>query len=330
MTQNISVKDKETIIDFLRYGTTTTSDNAQLLDNLGLKSSRHLKRKLETLFDDGVLHRTTQGKQHVYTLMNKETLAVNLASKNPRIFNYLLDLPVKDFDETSVPLLKKIFAAMSNNVIGHLGIVEDLQNERFHKMYEIFESAIKNRYSMQLHLNDEGFLDEVKPIRIVFIDNNWNLAFETKDPDNGKKVFRFCRFSFIDKWDFITTDKKRNTFHVKDMHAYEIFLDTAQNGLSLYDVPIQTATIRATPAVAKYFDDGMKKFLRSQTFISQEADGSVIFTLEYTQPLEIFILIRRWLPELIILQPRSLAEAYCADLRETLARHDTICHDEAL
>lgn len=329
MTQNIPVKVQETIIDFLHTHRKTTAHN-QVLEQLLNLGQRQVKRYLDALVNDNLLHYTKEGKGNVYTLITKESVSLHLTKKDIQFFPQLFDLNFNEFDEKSLDRINQMFVAASEILLGRLPITEDLQDERFKTIYTAFKSAIKNRYYMQLHLSDEGFLDEVKPIRIVFIDNNWNLAFETKDPNNGKKVFRFCRFSFIDQWDFITTDKKRNTFHVKDMHAYEIFLDTAQNGLSLYDVPIQTATIRATPAVAKYFDDGMKKFLRSQTFISQEVDGSVIFTLEYTQPLEIFILIRRWLPELIILQPRSLAEAYCEDLRETLARHDTICHDEAL
>ena len=58
--------------------------------------------------------------------------------------------------------------------------------------------------------------------------------------------------------------------------------------------------IRALPETAYYFDEGMKKFLSSQTFVEKLDDGSVIFTLSYTQPLEVLPFIQRWLPYLIL------------------------------
>ena len=44
----------------------------------------------------------------------------------------------------------------------------------------------------------------------------------------------------------------------------------------------------------------MKKFLQSQKFIEELEDGSVIFSLEYTQPLEILPFIQQWMPYMII------------------------------
>jgi Fe2+ or Zn2+ uptake regulation protein len=329
MTQNIPVKTQETIVDFLRTHRTTTAHN-QVLEQLLNLGQRQVKRYLDILVEDKVLHATKEGKRSVYTLITKESVSVHLTKKDMQFFPQLFDLNFNEFDEKSLDRINQMFVAASEILLGRLPITEDLQDERFKTIYTAFKSAIKNHSYMRIWLSDEGLLDEVKPIRIVFIDNNWNLAFQTKDPKNGEKIFRFCRFSFIDKWEFIIKGKTRASFHVKEIQSYEAFLGTVQNGLSLYGVPAQTATIRATPAVAKYFDHGMKKFLPSQNFLSKKADGSVIFTLDYTQPLEIFILIRRWLPELIILEPASLIEAYCADLRETIARHDTIRHDKTL
>jgi len=62
----------------------------------------------------------------------------------------------------------------------------------------------------------------------------------------------------------------------------------------------------------------MKKFLSSQKFIEEKEDGSVIFTLEYTQSLEILPFIQRWLPDLIILSPQDLKEEYLEKLTQTI------------
>ncbi len=92
--------------------------------------------------------------------------------------------------------------------------------------------------------------------------------------------------------------------------------------MTLYGVEKKIATIKASPAIAKYFDEGMKKFLPSQTFQSKEADGSVIFTLEYTQELEILPFIQKWLPALVIMEPQALKEAYRQKLLSALSEHE--------
>ena len=62
----------------------------------------------------------------------------------------------------------------------------------------------------------------------------------------------------------------------------------------------------------------MKKVLSSQKFIQENQDGSVLFSLEYTQPIEILPLIQKWLPDLIILEPKELKQEYIAKLEQTL------------
>jgi len=93
------------------------------------------------------------------------------------------------------------------------------------------------------------------------------------------------------------------------------FLDNnIQNSLTLYNAEVKRATIKVTPERAKYFDKGMKKFLSSQKLKEKLDDGSIIFTLEYTQSLEILPFIQKWLPHLIILEPKELKEEYIENL----------------
>jgi len=93
-----------------------------------------------------------------------------------------------------------------------------------------------------------------------------------------------------------------------------------QNSLTRYDVPVKTATIKVAPDKARYFEKGMKKFLSSQKFKEKLDDGSIIFTLEYTQPLEILPLIQKWLPNLVILEPQELKEEYINNLNLILSQ----------
>ena len=65
----------------------------------------------------------------------------------------------------------------------------------------------------------------------------------------------------------------------------------------------------------------MKKFFRSQKFISETKDNGVLFSVEYTQDLEILPFIQKWLPDLEILEPQSLKDSYKIKLKKALTLH---------
>ena len=91
--------------------------------------------------------------------------------------------------------------------------------------------------------------------------------------------------------------------------------------MTLYGKPKKIATIKATGFAKKYFDKGIKLRLSSQKFIKKLDDDSIIFTVEYTQPMEILPLIQGWLPNLIILEPKELKEDYIKRLNKTIKSH---------
>lgn len=90
----------------------------------------------------------------------------------------------------------------------------------------------------------------------------------------------------------------------------EFINNRLQNAMSLYNKEVKIATLKATPQISKYFEKNMKKFLPTQEFKEKLDDGSIIFTVKYTQPLEILPFIQKWLPDLIIQAPNELKETY--------------------
>ncbi len=144
------------------------------------------------------------------------------------------------------------------------------------------------------------------------MDNNWYLAFI----DDEEKL-RFARISFIDKVDYASNS---GSFQKVSVQKQMQFLESSvQNSLTLYGVTPHTATIKAMPNIAKYFDENMKIFLSSQKFQKKLEDGSVLFTLSYTQELEILPFIQKWMPDLIILEPKELKKAYNEKLSTAIA-----------
>jgi len=99
-----------------------------------------------------------------------------------------------------------------------------------------------------------------------------------------------------------------------------IFLNTVQNAMTLYGVKNHRATLVALPFITKYFEENMKKFFPSQKFIRKEEDSSIVFIIEYTQPLEILPFVQKWMPDLVIGSPKELQNEYSEKLQITLRR----------
>jgi predicted DNA-binding transcriptional regulator YafY len=224
------------------------------------------------------------------------------------------------FKELEQGTLSKLAKSDENVFLFKNSIMEEIQSSEEKAIFKKLKSAIANfEYRDIVYRYNETIIHKnVKCIKLVFIDNNWYLILV----DEAQKLL-FRRLSFIIEVHYAS----KTAFHKKDIKPYLDFLKTVQNAMTLYGVEPKRATIKATPMVAKYFDKDMKIFLPSQNFKKKLADGSVLFTLNYTQELEILPLIQKWLPDLIIVEPPELKEAYVKKLQSTLEHYDAVLSD---
>jgi predicted DNA-binding transcriptional regulator YafY len=194
-------------------------------------------------------------------------------------------------------------------------IMEELQSTKLKKVFKNLKVAIANHeYRDIVYTYDERVLCEnEKCLKLVFMDNNWYVVVVSQE---NRLLFR--RLSFIDE---VRYSSSKITYAKREVQPHLEFLKNIQNAMTLYDVAPKIATIKATPNIAKYFKKEMKCFLPSQHFLKEEPDGSVLFTLEYTQELEVLPLIQKWLPDLIILEPLELKEAYMQKLKLVFENH---------
>jgi len=68
-------------------------------------------------------------------------------------------------------------------------------------------------------------------------------------------------------------------------------------------------------------DKDGKKYLKSQNVLNEDDDGSVRFSIKYTHSLEVLPLIQKWMPDLLILEPKELRDEYIEKLQLSLDRH---------
>ncbi|BDY11973.1 helix-turn-helix transcriptional regulator [Hydrogenimonas cancrithermarum] len=192
---------------------------------------------------------------------------------------------------------------------------ENLDDVHLKDIFSRLKNAVKNREYRTVVYKKGGrseTLEDIKCLKLFHMSDNWYLACEMNDGS-----FRFLRLAFIE--DIQYANKKKVGYRRQVLEKYEDFFKKVQNPMTLFG-PFERAVIVASPRVAFYFDEGMKPFFPTQRFVGKLPDGSVEFTLEYTQPMEILPFVKRWMPDLTIREPESLREALKKDLEEGLKR----------
>ena len=113
---------------------------------------------------------------------------------------------------------------------------------------------------------------------------------------------------------------KEKKFQKNSVEKYQKYLQNIQNSMTLYGVEPKKAKLLAKKEIAHYFKKDMKKFLSTQKFI-EENDKGVIFELSYTQPKEILPFIKKWIPNLLIIEPKELKEEFMSELKAMLKEY---------
>jgi predicted DNA-binding transcriptional regulator YafY len=140
-----------------------------------------------------------------------------------------------------------------------------------------------------------------------------NFIYVLVDNDNR---LRLVRISFIEN---ITYASKSESYQLVSVKNELDFIDNRlQNSMSLYNTDVKTAELKALPSISRYFENDMKKFFATQQFKEKLEDGSIKFTIDYTQPMEILPFIQRWMPDIVILEPQELKVFYTKKLKDAI------------
>lgn len=275
---------------------------------------RHLK-DIESIYAHIIVIK--RGRQKVWKLVSVSDI-FNAFIQNSEEISQLF-LMAQEFDpeilkELEKGTLSKIAKNDENVYLFKNSIMEEIQSQETKVLFRNLKQAIKNNEyrDMVYAYGDSKAYKNIKCLKLVFMENNWYLVFI-----NEEKKLEFARLSFIEK----VTYAAKNSYQRKDIEPYLDFLKNIQNAMTLYGVKPKEAIIKATPHIAKYFEEHMKKFLPSQTFREKLEDGSVLFSVRYTQELEVLPFIQKWLPDLIIMEPKELQEAYKNKLESSLKNY---------
>jgi predicted DNA-binding transcriptional regulator YafY len=222
---------------------------------------------------------------------------------------------LKGFDDDQKKALQRHAKKDKDVVLFRTNPLENLMDLETEKLLRVLKNAVKNheyRTFEYTYNNHSETLEDLKCLKLIFMKNNWYLATE-----NEEHKFRFLRIAFIDKIDY----SSKSGYQKSILDCYDDFFATMQNPMSLPFVQKKTAILKAHGRIAIYFKKSMKKFMESQTFIREEEDG-VVFSVQYTQPLEILPFIKEWLPDMEILEPKELREMLIEELQKYIFKNN--------
>ncbi len=295
---------------------TIRSNDEQLADELGYDCTRTLGRHLNdisTLYPN-IIKIKKKGRPATYELVDVSYVFEKIITTRDDLY-WLFDL-IERWDSN-------IFKDMDYNVSHKEKDIISIKNSPFEEfespkqkdIFALLKSTIMAKKYIDIHYvyNEPRVHKQAIPLKLIFMERNWYVAIV--DVETG---FRFLRVFFIEKVINQSTKSYMDDMDKKELSKYREFLKDFQNPMSLYGKTMQTATLKASPNIAKYFKPHMKKHFVSEKFIEESSDGSVIFTVDYSQPLEILPFVKRWLPDVEIISPQSLEDELRSDIKAYL------------
>jgi len=285
------------------------------------KSEKTIRRDLDVIkkyFPESFeLIRGGKGEKGCYKAITKE------------VFNNFLD------KDTIALMVQTFTIAQRNNILENLNISEsdkriiDAKIKKSKECYAFITKPFETKkqdvkllreiekaiiYKQYATLTQEvrGRLQtyEIKPYKILFMNENFYLVGENTDEQHPFSIFRISKITDI------KVDKK--TFHINPDIAD--FIKEIQTPHPKYTPSFRKhlidVVVEVIPKKAQYFK--MKNFLPSQRVVEQKEDGTLVLSFRVTQEMEMEELIKKWLPHMRVISPLSLKEKIESDLREYL------------
>lgn len=247
-------------------------------------------------------------KQAFDNFMNPETLSLmaltfSIASKSELFENFDLDDNDRKMIEKELKNVNKVYEFKNKPF-------ETTKSDK--NILKVLEHNIKFGKCIIVEYPKDGEMikTEVKPYKIVFINENFYLACEV---EHENYMFTMYRISKIN-----TVEETKKTFQ-KNKELIE-FISDIQTPFATY-VPdykrfLKDIQLEVDSEKASYFK--AKKHLKSQEIIEEKENGNIIVNYKVTKDLEVDSLIKSWLPYVKVIKPIALKKKIENELKEYL------------
>ena len=188
---------------------------------------------------------------------------------------------------------KHLFSKLQNTTatpIYSKTIIEDISDKL--DLFGQVENAIQNNHIVLFSYNKK--LRHIRPYKIVSFEGYWYLYGE-EVLEEKLKTFYFKDIAKLEVTEEIFTPKSEN---------YKV-LERALNAWFEPNKKSFEVVLHASVAIAKYFN--RRPLSVTQKIVKIYKDGSMDLSLLVTSHREVLHEIKRWMPDLIVVEPKELA-----------------------
>ncbi len=281
--------------------------NFALENDVNIRTAQRYIEDIEDVFSDNLLK-----ENDLYGFVSNSTLEKNILNFDKKELEIFIDLASllefdisNKFDDNTKKFVNKIQKQYSQ-----IYMIKQNPFEKFSLKRELLfdiKNAIKNnRYTKIVYESDKKYIfDEAKILKIIFAEGNFYVAILTKEVLNNG--FKFLRLNFI-------ADIKLYSNSFKKDIEVEYFLKNFQTLFSSYKEKTYDVVIKINPNIKKFFLK--KNFLPSQKIVENKEYLTLSF--EITNDMEILPLVKKWLPNIEIVSPKSLRDKFKMELKSYL------------
>lgn len=205
----------------------------------------------------------------------------------------------KSFQTSSSKLLSRISENISSPIYTKIEL-EDISN-KLHEIH-LIEDAINNSKQISFsYLKDADYFKmTINPYKIVNFDSFWYLV--------GKRKGNLRRYYLQNIFDV----KQEETIFIKSKKIEELI----NNAINIWFDENNSFEVKLLidKSITKYFQ--RKPISTTQRYIGLDEDYNMIVTLQATHENEIFPIIKYWLPNIKILEPKEMNEKIKKDIEE--------------
>lgn len=280
------------------------------------KSEKTIRRDLDVIkeyFPDSfTLIRGAKGEKGCYKaitsslmdkILDKNNLALliqtfNIAQRNSILSSLNIDTNDKKVLESKLKKTKDCY----------LFITKPFESKKDDTtLFDSIEKAITLRRYLRVRYNTKDKIKEylVKPYKILFMNENFYLACENRSDEFLFTNFRVSNIESV----------KLETKSFQINQDIKNFIKSIQTSFATYNENFRDHLIKIVLKVdkkkAKFFIS--KKHLPSQTH-KYDNDANLIVTYEVTQELEVHELIKKWIPYITVVSPKSLRDSIKEDI----------------
>lgn len=285
------------------------------------KSEKTIRRDLDVIkeyFPDSFeLIRGSKGEKGCYKAITKDSFEKFMSPDTLSLMIQTFNIAARSdlFDSFDISDVDK---RILNNKVNQVNKIYEFKNKPLEtkkddmEIFKKLETSIKYQkvILIEYQKGDTKLKYEVKPYKIIFINENFYLACES----DSEFIFSIFRISNIKS--ILNTSK---TFHKSP--NIESFIKHMQTPFARYDIDFKSKLIDVVLEVDKskaYFFK-VKKFLSTQNIEDEKENGNIVVSYKVTQELEVDELIKKWIPYVKVIEPISLKERIENELRDYLS-----------